>query len=903
MSDGLSQDRPARGKVEPTSAWRDVPVRPGSTRLRAAEITLLAALPLLLALPDPVVPRALLAARLQSALDVLGIALALVVSLVAWSTRRSGQPANLVLMGIGLLGVAVLDAARIVFALDGAIGGLPPARALLLAESAETLRVATLLAAALLPLRIEHAQRVHAAALAAVVGLTGALAVGVLCSAGSLAASGGDASGAARAPYVGAAQWLVIGTALATVAAWHRREAAASFGRLACVGGAVLGGYIIAWLAPAPLGWTTVVAQLEQVTALAVLYRMLFDEGVRTPFRRLAQAEAATEESRVLYRQLFRSSPDGLMVVDADGVITRSNPAAASIFGWPEGELDGRRIEVLVPERVRAGHERMRLGFNAAPVSREMGGGRVLRGQRRDGSEFPVEIALVPQGGSAGSSTLCIARDVSARRALEESLLAQAMQDSLTGLPNRRLFQQRIGEAISTAERNGHRVGLLFLDLDDFKSVNDSLGHDAGDALLREMARRLRGSLREGDLLARMGGDEFAVVLSHVHEVEDAAHVAGKLLEVVMEPMQVDAHRLTVGASIGVTVYPNDGKCADDLLRHADLAMYRAKSDGRMCWRFYHPEMNERMQARLRIERDLRAALERQEFHLVYQPRVRLRNGEISGVEALLRWAHPRHGLVSPDEFIPMAEELGLIGVIGDWVLDAACRQAAEWDAANVPSVQLAVNVSAQQLRDPEFAERIAQTLKRHGIAPQRLELEITETALMENKALAAGMLAALVAVGVSIAVDDFGTGYSSLAYLKSFPLQGLKLDRTFVDRLATDASDRVLASTILVLGHALGLRVTAEGVESEAQAAYLADQGCDEAQGYYFSRPLKPDRFEELLREHRRHGCPLHWQAGLAGTGPDAASGTPGAWSEPPVDGDELRQQSMTSVRLENSL
>jgi EAL domain-containing protein (putative c-di-GMP-specific phosphodiesterase class I) len=333
-----------------------------------------------------------------------------------------------------------------------------------------------------------------------------------------------------------------------------------------------------------------------------------------------------------------------------------------------------------------------------------------------------------------------------------------------------------------------------------------------------------------------------------------------------------------VGVSIGVTLYPNDGRVPEDLLRNADLAMYRAKADGRRCWRFYHPDMNVRVQRRLRMERDLRAALEQQQFHLVYQPRVQLRSGDISGVEALLRWTHPERGPIGPDEFIPVAEEMGLIGAIGDWVLDAVCRQAAEWAAAGVPDVQLAVNVSAHQLRDDGFAQRIAGTLARHGLPARRLELEITETALMENTARAARMLQALVAVGVSIAVDDFGTGYSSLAYLRSFPLHVLKLDRTFVEQVAKERNDRVLAATIVLLGHALGLRVTAEGVEHADQAAYLASQRCDEAQGYYFSRPLLPEQFARLLNEQRRHGAPMHWHASvfsqLPTTPPHRASG-----------------------------
>ncbi|MBX9793062.1 MAG: EAL domain-containing protein, partial [Burkholderiaceae bacterium] len=538
------------------------------------------------------------------------------------------------------------------------------------------------------------------------------------------------------------------------------------------------------------------------------------------------------------YRQLFDSAPDGLLLVDAAGTIVQANPAAAAMFGWSTTEFAGRSVDALVPQRLRAGHEHSRARFLAEPQTREMGRGGSLTAERRDGNTFPVEVALVPQEFGNRRTTLCIVRDVTERRQLEQSLMRQALQDALTDLPNRRHFRDSVTKAIAHAERHGATLALLFVDLDNFKQINDTLGHSHGDELLRQVGQRLAKTLRAGDLLARMGGDEFALLLTGT-QAEDAAAVAGKVLR-ALEPEFLHAGQaMKIGASIGITMYPADGRSVEELLSHADIAMYRAKHRGRNTWCFFEQRMTELVRERSSLQNDLVHAIERGQFELVFQPRVRAIDGRLTGFEALLRWRHPERGNVPPDVFIELAEESGLIVAIGEWVLRESCAQASRWRSVGADGFTMAVNVSTHQLRQPGFAACVQQVLLETGWPAQQLELEITETALMEDPRQAAALLRQITALGVRLAVDDFGTGYSSLTYLKDFPLHRLKVDRSFVQGLHTDNSDRVIASSIIALAHALGLQVTAEGVETSDQREFLVLQQCDELQGYLFSAPM----------------------------------------------------------------
>jgi diguanylate cyclase (GGDEF)-like protein/PAS domain S-box-containing protein len=433
-------------------------------------------------------------------------------------------------------------------------------------------------------------------------------------------------------------------------------------------------------------------------------------------------------------------------------------------------------------------------------------------------------------------NTLAAAID---RRAVEDRLAYLAQYDALTGLPNRNLFLDRLSQAMGQADRDKRRVGVLLVDVDRFKLVNNNVGHSGGDKLLSQVAQRLQACLRPGDSIARLGGDEFALVLARMAKAEDAAMVADRVISRLAASFQVDGQEIYVSASLGVSIYPNDGTNADTLLKNADMAMYRAKESGRNTYRFYLPEMNARAAERAEIETELRGALERGEFVVYYQPKISIANGAISGFEALLRWQHPRRGLVSPAEFIPILEDTGLIIPVGIWVVRAACKQIQAWQNAGLNPSPIAVNLSARQFKHSDLDRHIRDIQRETQIDPRLLEFELTESVLMSDTEEAIGVLKNIKALGFSLSVDDFGTGYSSLAYLKRFPLDTLKIDRAFIRDLTTDSDNASIATAIINLAHSLKLKVVAEGVETAAQLDFLCMHHCDEMQGYLFARPM----------------------------------------------------------------
>jgi diguanylate cyclase (GGDEF)-like protein len=415
-------------------------------------------------------------------------------------------------------------------------------------------------------------------------------------------------------------------------------------------------------------------------------------------------------------------------------------------------------------------------------------------------------------------------------------------------LPNRLLLNDRIGQAIAMAQRHLGKVALLFLDMDGFKHINDSLGHPAGDKLLQSIANRLRDCVRAPDTVSRQGGDEFIVLLQEVKEPEDVAIAAKRLLKSLSETYSMGQRNLHITTSIGVSLYPDDGLDAETLIKNADTAMYQAKENGRQTYQFFKSEMNVKAVERQSIEEDLRRALERKEFSLHYQPKINLKTGAITGAEALLRWMHPTRGSIPPLQFIPIAEDSGLILSIGSWVMREACRQARVWRDAGLPLDTMAVNVSAVQFRNENFLDDLFATLTETGLDPKFLELELTESVLMKHTELAASILKILRGKGVQVSVDDFGTGYSSLSYLQKFPLDALKIDQSFVRWITTNPNEATLVSAIIHMGQSLHLRVIAEGVETAEDLAFLKAHNCDEAQGYYFSRPVPADQFAKLL-------------------------------------------------------
>jgi diguanylate cyclase (GGDEF)-like protein len=435
-----------------------------------------------------------------------------------------------------------------------------------------------------------------------------------------------------------------------------------------------------------------------------------------------------------------------------------------------------------------------------------------------------------------------------ARKEAESHMRFFANHDALTGLPNRTMFNQRLTQAVAQAGRHGKRVAVLFVDLDRFKVVNDTLGHEAGDSLLCDLATRLRESLRAGDTLGRQGGDEFVILLEDVADPKYVADVSQKILDTVSRPLSLKGQEYAVTASIGVSIYPDDGRDAQELLKNADIAMYRAKELGRNGFRFYSAALNAHSIERFALEAKLRRALEREEFLLYYQPKVELASGKVVGVEALIRWCPAEGGMVPPADFIPLVEETGLIGPIGEWVLRAACADARRWQAAGHPPLRMAVNLSARQFMRESLITEIAEALGGSGLPASLLELEITESIVMQDPERAARVLADVHGLGVHVAIDDFGTGYSSLGYLKRFPVDTVKIDRSFIAGLPGDDDDVVITRTVIAMAHSMGLRVTAEGVETPEQIAFLREQRCDEVQGFLLGEPVPAGEMEALL-------------------------------------------------------
>jgi diguanylate cyclase (GGDEF)-like protein/PAS domain S-box-containing protein len=543
---------------------------------------------------------------------------------------------------------------------------------------------------------------------------------------------------------------------------------------------------------------------------------------------------------------------DAVICTDLAGSITFLNVVAEKLTGWSWKEAAGQplaevfqrldatsRSSISIPPSSRQG----RSSVPPAPPSSIL--------VRRDGFEIPIEDSVAPindrEGKEAGA--VIVFRDVSAARAMSQQMTHAAEHDFLTGLPNRMLLNDRIAQAIVGAKRHATQVAVLFLDLDGFKHINDSLGHSVGDQLLQSIAKRLVDCGRASDTVSRQGGDEFVVLLSEVHRPEDAAIAASRMLTAVAEAHVLDEHELHVTTSIGVSVYPDDGEDAETLIKNADTAMYQAKENGRHSYQYFKPVMNARAVERQSLEEGLRRALERGEFSLHYQPKVDFKTGAIAGAEALLRWTHPTRGAVSPAQFIPVAEECGLILPIGRWVLRQACEQARAWAKAGLPTTTMAVNVSAKEFRGECFLRQLREILEETGLDPSLLELELTESVLMKHAESAASILQTLRDSGVQVAVDDFGTGYSSLSYLRKFPIDALKIDQSFVGRIGTTADDASIVTAVISMARSLKLRVIAEGVETLEQSTFLQAHACDEAQGYYFSRPVPPDQFASLLR------------------------------------------------------
>ncbi len=563
--------------------------------------------------------------------------------------------------------------------------------------------------------------------------------------------------------------------------------------------------------------------------------------------RQAAEKHLAQMESR--YRGLLEAAPDAMVVVNQDGEIILLNVQAEKQFGYRRDELLGQKVKNIIPEGFaeRLIADALRSAEDA--LAQQMGTGIELNGRRKDGSEFPIEIMLSPLKGAEGVLVTAAIRNITTRKKAEALMIHSSEHDFLTGLPNHMLLSDRVNQAIRMAIRHKRKVAVLFLDLDGFKHINDSLGHPTGDKLLQSVGKRLVDCVRTSDTVSRQGGDEFVVLLSEEEDSEDASTTAKRMLRAVAEAHFIDRHDFHVTCSIGISLYPEDGLNAETLIKNADTAMYQAKENGRQTYQYFKPAMNVRAVERQSLEESLRRALERQEFVVHYQPKINLKSGKISGAEALLRWTHPTRGPVPPGQFIPVAEDYGLILPIGTWVLRQACQQAQAWVDAGLPLGTMAVNISAIQLRNENFLESVFTILQDTRLDPRLLELELTESVLMKHAEYTASILTALRDRGVQVAVDDFGTGYSSLSYLRKFPIDALKIDHSFVGQITTVPDEIIIVKAVIGLGRSLKLRVVAEGVETQEQLAFLQAHHCDEAQGYYFSRPVHPAQFAKLLK------------------------------------------------------
>ena len=563
------------------------------------------------------------------------------------------------------------------------------------------------------------------------------------------------------------------------------------------------------------------------------------------------------EEALQLYANIFEHSGEAIMVTDHDNRIIAVNPAFTRQTGYSLEEIGGANPNMLSSGRTpRETYQSMWSALNDGGYWQGE-----LWDRNRNGSVYPKWAAISAIRDASGVITHYIASftDISERKAAEARIEHLAHHDSLTGLFNRYNLEIRLSQALSSARREGNELAVMFIDLDRFKVINDTLGHHIGDLLLVEVAQRLQHCVRESDIVARLGGDEFVVVLTGLDNPEDASSAGAKILHALSQPYDIEGDRLHTSPSIGISVYPGDGPDASTLMKNADTAMYHAKEQGRNNMQYFTAALNAAAGERMSLERELRLATEQGQFELHYQPQVATGappDARPCAVEALLRWHHPQRGQISPARFIPIAEETGLIETIGAWVLDEACRSFAQWKAAGIGPRRVAVNLSAHQLRSPALVERVEAVMRRHGLTDGELELEITESVAMDDPAAAIEKLQALRRLGVTLAIDDFGTGYSSLAYLKRLPIQILKLDREFVRDIETDPNDAAISAATLTLAHSLGLEVVAEGVETAAQRDFLAAHGCDKLQGYLFGRPQPAEHWLEIWQGGNQPGA-----------------------------------------------
>jgi diguanylate cyclase (GGDEF)-like protein/PAS domain S-box-containing protein len=591
------------------------------------------------------------------------------------------------------------------------------------------------------------------------------------------------------------------------------------------------------------------IAALRQAQELLRQQRDHLEVEVQKRTTELVESNREIADREVHYRAVVEGAAEGILTLDKQGLIARNNTAAEKMLGYNPGTMAG----IPLVRMLTADSAKRCLGLDGLlyPVS-----GLALEAQNKSGETIPVLLSVSAFRHENTHYFTAIIQDISERVVFEKRLTRLAYYDSLTGLPNRRLFHDRLAQAIERALRNEKLIGILFLDLDHFKDINDTLGHLLGDRLLQETANRLSGLMRKEDTVARLGGDEFTVLLENINNVVDAENVAKKILHAISQPLKLGEHEIYVTSSIGITLCPFDDSDIERLIMNADGAMYQAKIHGRNTYALYSAKVFSEATERHVLETSLRKAVELTDFHLQYQPEFVLHyqpeidrySGEVVGAEALIRWQHPELGLISPAQFIPLAEETGLIVPLGEWVLRTACKQAVAWRKAGFPPFHIAVNVSAPQLKNREIVSQVARILEETGMEGRYLELELTESMVLDKSKELIAILRGLKEMGIIISIDDFGTGHSSLANLQLLPVDKVKIDISFIRNVTKSKHDAAIVEGIIEMAHKLGLKVVAEGVETEEQQMYLLAHHCDIMQGFHFSRPMAAENFEALL-------------------------------------------------------
>jgi len=586
---------------------------------------------------------------------------------------------------------------------------------------------------------------------------------------------------------------------------------------------------------------------LGEILLIAALLAMIAYVALRLAVANREQ-QALRDTNRFAH-EIIDNAGEGIVVYDRELRYVIWNRFMEELTGLPPKEVVGKSADELFPHiREQAVDEMLRRALGGETVAAP----DVQFTVPQTGRHGWVSAVYRPHSDANGKivGVIGLIRDITERKSAEQQIEYQAYHDALTGLANRRLFQEHLSLALALAQRRHSFVAVLFLDLDHFKIVNDSLGHSVGDALLKQVAKRLRHAVREGDTVARVGGDEFTIVLQEIQRPDDAAAIAKKVIRSIADPIEVNGHKLYVTTSIGVTVYPRDGEDAETLLKNADAAMYRAKGEGRNTYQMATSELSRTTAERMMLESGLHQAMETGEFEVHYQPQIDLETMQLVGMEALLRWKHPERGLIGPVEFIGLAEERGMILLIGDWVLREACREAKRFHDRGLKTLRVSVNISARQFRDESLLWTVESALSEAGLDPRALELEITESVAMEDVELTMSTLAELRRSGVSIAIDDFGTGHSALSYLKRFPIDALKIDKSFIQDLPGGYADSAIVASVIQLANGLGIRVVAEGVETVEQIEFLREHACREVQGHYFSTAVPPAEIAKLLEK-----------------------------------------------------